>query len=298
MNEPINYLALCLDPVHVGTGGYSLGRVDMSIVREPATGIPKIPGTSLAGVVRAYSELAKAEDNSLPDITEVFGTAEGDQGRQGMLRFYDVEILFFPVSSHLGTVWISTIDTLRRWLRDSITDEEALNLSDSLQDENKVLALKGLDGTKPVNFGWLLLQAEPAQETNSKVHLPKNLKFVKRLVLVSDKLFHHLVNDHLEVRTSVSIDDETGAAKKGALFTYEAIPRGTVMGFEIAVDPRRTGGTTDGEAFRLLQKAFASLKLLGIGGMGTRGFGRMEVLINGEGVPPDQASSEVSNDQP
>jgi CRISPR-associated protein Cmr4 len=128
------------------------------------------------------------------------------------------------------------------------------------------------------------------------VQLPGYLEFVKRLVLVSDKLFHHLVNDHLEVRTSVSIDGETGSARKGALFTYEAIPRGTVMGFEIAVDSRRAGGTPDDAAFDLLKKAFASLKLLGIGGMGTRGFGRMEVLGNSEGLRPDQASTEVSND--
>jgi CRISPR-associated protein Cmr4 len=296
MNEPINYLALCLDPVHVGTGGYSLGRVDMSIVRESATGIPKIPGTSLAGVVRAYAELAKAENNTLPDIIELFGTAEGDQGRQGMLRFYDAEIVLFPVSSNLGTVWVSTIDRIGNWLHDFLADEEGLTLPDSLQDENKVLVLNGLDSAKPVHLGWLLLEAEPVHETSTKVQLPGYLEFVKRLVLVSDKLFHHLVNDHLEVRTSVSIDGETGSARKGALFTYEAIPRGTVMGFEIAVDSRRAGGTPDDAAFDLLKKAFASLKLLGIGGMGTRGFGRMEVLGNSEGLRPDQASTEVSND--
>ena len=44
--------ALALDPIHVGTGGMRLGRVDLSIVREPGTNIPKIPGTSLAGAAR------------------------------------------------------------------------------------------------------------------------------------------------------------------------------------------------------------------------------------------------------
>jgi len=295
MNELIYYIALCLDPVHVGTGGYSLGRVDMSIVREPATGIPKIPGTSLAGVVRAYAELAKSEDASLPDIIELFGTAEGDQGRQGMLRFYDAEIVLFPVSSSLGTVWVSTIDRIRRCLHDFSASEEELTFPDSLQDENKVLVLNGLDSAKPVNLGWLLLEAEPVNKTNKKVQLPGSLEFVRRLVMVSDTLFYHLVNDQLEVRTSVSIDYETGAARKGALFTYEAIPRGTVMGFEIAVDLRRAGETTKDAAFDLLKRAFASLKLLGIGGMGTRGFGRMEVLDKSEGVRLGQRSSEVSN---
>ncbi len=39
MSEPTFYrqqrfLFMTLDPVHVGTGGYRLGRVDLSIVRE------------------------------------------------------------------------------------------------------------------------------------------------------------------------------------------------------------------------------------------------------------------------
>jgi len=49
--------ALALDPIHVGTGGMRLGRVDLSIVREPGTNLPKIPGTSLAGAARAYAAM-------------------------------------------------------------------------------------------------------------------------------------------------------------------------------------------------------------------------------------------------
>jgi len=286
MNEPTRHLALCLDPVHIGTGGYRLGRVDMSIVRDPASGIPKIPGTSLAGAVRAYAELAKAEDNSLPDINEVFGTAEGDQGKQGMLRFYDAEILLFPVSSHLGTVWVSTAERLTEWLDHTSSEGEDLAIPSGVQNENKVLALRGLDAAKPVHLGWLLLETEAVQGATRTIRLSSSLTFVKRLVLVSDKLFYHLVNDHLEVRTSVAIDNETGAAKGGFLFTYEAIPRGTVIGFEVAIDSRRGGSTTEEQTLRLLRKAFATLKLLGVGGMGTRGFGRIEVLNNAPEARP------------
>lgn len=278
MNEPMKYMALCLDPVHVGTGGYRLGRVDMSIVREPATGIPKIPGTSLAGAIRAYAELAKTENSALPSIDGVFGTAEGEQGKQGMLRFYDAEVVLFPVSSHLGTVWISTAERLTKWFPNSLPNGEGLTVPGGLQDENKVLGLKGLNGSKPVHLGWLLLETEAAHGNGTTVRLMPSLAFVKRLVLVSDKLFHHLVNDHLEVRTSVSIDDKTGAAKSGALFTYEAMPRGTVLGFEVAIDSRRGAGISDQEVRKLLTRAFDTLKLLGVGGMGTRGFGRLEVF--------------------
>ncbi|RKY56316.1 MAG: type III-B CRISPR module RAMP protein Cmr4, partial [Candidatus Neomarinimicrobiota bacterium] len=50
-----HYLLMTTDPVHIGTGGYRLGRVDNSIVREPGTRIPKIPGTSLHGAARSYA---------------------------------------------------------------------------------------------------------------------------------------------------------------------------------------------------------------------------------------------------
>ncbi|TDA69368.1 MAG: type III-B CRISPR module RAMP protein Cmr4 [Clostridia bacterium] len=278
MRKPQSYLALCLDPVHVGTGGYRLGRVDMSIVREPATGIPKIPGTSMAGAVRAYAELAKEEDADLPEIDTVFGNTKA----QGMLRFYDVEIVLFPVSSGLGTIWVSTAERLETWLMNGHDSEGDLVLPKEPPLENKVVAVKGITGEKVIQMGWLLVESEDISQPGVKISLPKSLAFVKRLVMVSDKLFYHLVNDHLEVRTSVKINDATGAAETGGLFTYEAIPRGTILGFEVAIDSRRgNGGVNENKLEKLLEKAFAGLKVLGIGGMGTRGFGRIEILKTG-----------------
>lgn len=277
IEKPSKHLAVCLDPVHVGTGGYRLGRVDMSIVREPATGIPKIPGTSMAGAIRAYAELAKEEDSSLPEIATVFGTTEA----QGMLRFYDVELVLFPVSSDLGTVWVSTAERLETWLMNASDSEGHLALPTEAP-EDKVVAVKGLTGEKVIQMGWLLVESEDISQPAVKISLPQSLAFVKRLVMVSDKLFYHLVNDHLEVRTSVKIDDATGAAETGGLFTYEAIPRGTILGFEVAIDPRRgSGGVDENKLKKLLEQAFAGLKVLGVGGMGTRGFGRLEILKTG-----------------
>lgn len=268
MNEPFRYLARCLDPVHIGSGGYRLGRVDMTIVREPATGIPKVPGTSLAGAVRAYAEMAAEEDTTLPEIRIVFGDAAGDQGRQGMLRFYDADVVLFPLISDQGTVWVSTGDRLRAWLYPQVT------ISGPVQDD-RVVVLKGLPKDRLINLGWLLLEVDaPHNGVPDRPDMP----FLTRLAVVSETLFHHLVNDHLEVRTSVEIDDETGAAKSGHLFTYEAIPRGTVLGFELAIDARRGNGIRREDVLRLLGQAFQGLKLLGMGGMGTRGFGRIEVL--------------------
>ncbi len=269
--------AMALDPIHIGAGGYQLGRVDNVIVREPATGIPKIPGTSIAGAIRSYADIANDDvpfDKNKLDIDTIFGTVEG----QGMLRFYDGQILFFPVNSALGTVWITTKELLEYWFDEDGT--VSLPLAETV-DDNKIIALKGINGNNPINIGWLLLEMQKMEEKKEKLNLPDYLDCrLSKIMMVSQKLFTHIVNDNLEVRTSVRIDPKTGAAEDGGLFTYEAMPRGTVIGFEICCDERRgkDNSLNYNNISPLLSKAYNYLKMLGIGGMETRGFGRLEVL--------------------
>ena len=37
----MKYFAYTIDPLHIGSGGYRLGRVDNTIVRDPGTNLPK-----------------------------------------------------------------------------------------------------------------------------------------------------------------------------------------------------------------------------------------------------------------
>jgi CRISPR-associated protein Cmr4 len=261
--EKLRYFAIALDPIHIGSGGYRLGRVENTIVRDPTTDVPKIPGTSLAGVIREYARL-HLEENNGKDTEEKINKFFGDENHQGMLRIHDGQMLFFPVSSIQGTVWITTKEFLEHWLEDTGEDFET-------KDENVVYALKGIDAQNSLNLGWLLLKTVPSRS----ISLPPGLEdFIARAALVSENLFSQIVNDNLEVRTSVRIDPVTGAAEKGKLFTYEAIPRGTVIGFEIVTDKRRYAD----ECKSLISATFPYLRLLGIGGMGTRGFGRVDVF--------------------
>ena len=99
---------LGLDPIHVGAGGTRLGRVDNTIVRDPVTRLPKIPGSSLAGVARAYAAMALDKYDTCagqgisssgsghcgkPDcrICTVFGFAKGQEagGLAGLAAFSD-----------------------------------------------------------------------------------------------------------------------------------------------------------------------------------------------------------------
>jgi CRISPR-associated protein Cmr4 len=284
------YLLLTLDPLHIGDGGSRLGRVDLSIVREPGTRLPKIPGTSLHGAIRKYAAVRykklqcagsgqnkdekkqHCKDPQCP-ICYTFGYLKGqDGGQSGKVSISDGRILLFPVYSLAGPVWITCPGLLSEFgIQAQVTD-------------NKV---KGVVGKKHLNLGWLMLEKED-DTFDLPNHIPDAIK--ERAVLVSDKLFSQIVNSNLEVRTSVSIDPETGAAADKALFTYEAIPRAAILWLDVVEDdfsgnfPEDHAKAKELEHKRPLHVVTAGLKLgemLGIGGMGTRGFGRVR-LLNGE----------------
>ncbi|MDD5688862.1 MAG: type III-B CRISPR module RAMP protein Cmr4 [Caldisericia bacterium] len=286
MNEPKKYFGITLDPVHIGAGGYRLGGVDNTIVREPTTDVPKIPGTSLAGVIREFAtlHLMENDDNCKTKNSEKEkrNCAEekikqyfGEDKRQGMLKFYDGQIIFLPVSSVQGTVWVTTKDLLLCWFGEiKDTQGEKIKIPEKIED--KAYAIKGINSSEPLNIRWLLLETQNITEGKEIILLSELKDFLKRIVIVSDKLFSYIVNDNLEVRTSVRINPETGTAAEGALFTYEAIPRGTVFGFEVVIDKRKENADN---IESLIKATFPYLKLLGIGGLGTRGFGRVEILL-------------------
>jgi len=293
--EVLRYFALALDPIHVGTGGYRLGRVDMSIVREPGTNLPKIPGTSIAGACRTYA--AMQVEGKFPDcagqgqargssgghcgeldcpVCVTFGFAKGESGSfQGLAQFSDARLVLFPVHSLAGPVWITCPGILN-----------GFNLAESILHDRTVRVATGIKTAGRLNLGWLMLNAQN-DFSLAKSQLPGIPDEIRnRAVLVSDKLFGHIVNDNLEVRTSVSIDPETGAAAKGALFTYEALPRGTVLALEITVsDPRyyRIGDkeplqNNRQKAVTVVKNGLRYFETLGVGGMSSRGMGRLRVL--------------------
>ncbi len=314
------YFALALDPIHVGTGGMRLGRVDMSIVREPGTDLPKIPGTSLAGACRTYATMQ--HPNKWPHcagqgqakgayqghcgqhdcpICVTFGFAKGSGNSfQGLAQFSDARLVFFPVHSLAGPVWVTCPSVLKD-----------LGVTETEPGDGEVRVAEGVKVSGRLNLGWLMLTVKDGGLNLGAGKFPDvPPEILNRAVLVSDKMFGHIVNDNLEVRTSVSIDPATGAAAEGALFTYEALPRGSVLMFEVVVsDPRfycingkiplldqdcgsnepasssgeqsaESQAEPDGkqEVKKTVENGLRLFETLGIGGMGTRGMGRLRIL--------------------
>ncbi len=235
------FLIQTIDPVHIGTGGMRLGRVDNSIVREPGTRLPKIPGTSLSGAIRSYSayRYGKRKCSGQKDhcgspscpICYTFGSITGEGEIQksfsGVVSIGDARLLFFPVYSMAGPLWVTSPSTLADFgIKESVSD-------------NKAKMAQGLKEYQNLNLGWLMVEKEGDLILNMpQINLPNPVK--ERIVMISDKLFSQVVNSNLEVRTSVSISPETGAAEEGALFTYEAIPRASFLLMDIVVDDYRS----------------------------------------------------------
>lgn len=300
------YVIMAMDPLHVGTGGYRLGLVDLSIVREPGTNLPKIPGTSLHGTIRSYAaylyDKRRCAGPSLSQgkprhcgglecpICYTFGYVKGvSSGTKGVVSINDAQILFFPVYSMMGPVWVSTVPLVKEYGFTIDLDTESSWTTMNLE-------------SKSINLGWLMVEIKGKAALTLKGSPEWNV-IRDRIVLVPEPLFSQVVNSNLEIRTSVSINPETGVAEDGALFTYEAIPRSTILWVDVVEDDYRgsfpktektfknkddgsEGKDNAGEPLNPpwnspLDVVEAGLHLaehLGIGGMDTRGFGRVRTL--------------------
>jgi CRISPR-associated protein Cmr4 len=214
-------------------------------------------------------------------VCKGFGFSKKDISWQGMIYFSDLNILFFPVFTMYGTRWITTVEKLK---------EAGLNSNNSSPTGNKVFTKNGNEGY--INLGWLYLEVGKQQHP---VSLNNNIQFGnfqlndEDIVIVPDNLFSQIVNSNLEIRTSVSIDPITGAAKEGALFTSEAIPRGTILYGNIRIFDKSSFTGIDDRLEPLpsidslecaLKESKHFFETLGIGGMTTRGFGRLKIKFN------------------
>ena len=369
--KKINIYAQSTDPIYIGTGGYTIGRVDNTIVRDPTTKIPKIPGSSLAGTWRYYvalklqsyfkekfkisknergkfieNKLKELGKNNFEDLKEEgektniikelfkidnkdwilfegnryagikcagqddlptknleemtnektghcghcivcksFGFSKKDVSWQGLSYFSDLNILLFPVHTRFGVKWI----TSKRILNDA-----KINCNNAPNNNDEVLTKNGNEGH--INIGWLYLKINNKHNLNDNI-IPKigNIEIKPEdIIIVPDNLISQIINSNLEVRTSVSIDPITGTAKEGALFTSEAIPRGTIFYGNIRIFNKKSFEEIkdkEGKTNKLkplpttkqIKQALCDSKIffetLGIGGMTTRGFGRLKIEL-------------------
>ena len=287
---------MAVDPLHVGTGGYRLGMVDLSIVREPGTNIPKIPGTTLHGAIRLYAayqynkvQCAGSSISEKPcgdaacPVCYTFGyIKDASSGKRGVVNISDARILFFPVYSLKGPVWVSTPPVLRE-------------CGIQIENTQDVVTSMDIPPNTVINLGWLMVKIVGKTAITLESESEEWNQIKDRIVVVPEPVFSQIVNSNLEIRTSVSISPETGTAEEGALFTYEAIPRSTFLWADVVEDDYWEKFPKTGQTFKkeklphpwntpidVVESGLTLCEHLGVGGMGTRGFGRIRLVTGWE----------------
>jgi CRISPR-associated protein Cmr4 len=299
----VNYYTIALDPIHIGSGSERLGRVDLSIIRESGTNLPKIPATSLNGAARygtavinnkiecagrggSGGEKHCGEINPACPVCVPFGfskTIGKSRSMKGLAHFFDAHILFYPVNTMVGTLWITSPLAL-----------EGVGLNEKFSVPNNCFHTLGNIKTKDaLNFGWLLLKKEEGKGEIDKIKnidkIPPEIK--NNSILIPNNLYSIIINNNLEVRTSVNIDPATGTAEDKSLYTYEAIPRGTIFKFDVLYNSGNNFKIGEEElkddnnqkisSSWIKDKVEFGLKLfstLGVGGLTSKGFGRLKIL--------------------
>lgn len=243
-----------LTPTHVGTG-QAVGLIDQPIARSTATGWPILPGQGLKGVLKsgplkeAYEKNLKAgqsSDDALKnaevELADVFG--HPDKGLGGF-RISEAQLVLFPVRSGFGTYALVTCPLA---LENLATLAELAGLVFDLPqmpagqaDSNGkvpvwVCAKSVLRRGDLVVLDEYDLQPQSdgsvADATAQQLAGLLRLKLedvAKRLAIVTDDLFTHLVRFCTEVRTTTALEVATKRVKRGTLRTAEFVPPYTVF---------------------------------------------------------------------
>ncbi|SHF29116.1 CRISPR-associated protein, Cmr4 family [Marinitoga hydrogenitolerans DSM 16785] len=269
------YILKSINPIHIGTGGVRLGRVDNTIIRKVHSEIPYIPGTALSGALRGYSAI-KVEKASCGGanidkenykslycghddcpICQNFGYTLYGKSKQGNLKINDAEIILFPVKTNYGIMYITTIEMFYKVIdkensKDDIFSEKMRNI---LIDNIYIKDIKVLKEDINIKISDIALE---------------------QIIILDEKMFSYFINKMLEVRTSVSLENHI--AIDGALFTYEAIPENTYFYLEINSKMPFDKKYSKFEISDVINRGFEGIKEFGIGGMTTRGFGSLELV--------------------
>jgi len=311
----ITYYALT--PIHVGAGS-SVSYIDLPVQRERHTSFPIMAGSGLKGVFRALAE----RDREINNIDEIFGPDDGNKG-SSCVAFTDAKILLYPVRSVKNTfAWITCPFVLKRFKEDlESTGKEKEDFSiHKVSDDKIIVASKSPliinNNPKKVGLEEFVFDVDNTQNTDNLInaiskYIPntettknnqnkettettKNNQnkettettqgLSERFAIVSDNVFTDLVNYAVEVRTRIKINQTTGTASGGALFTVEMVPSETIFySLVFADEPKIKNNSNDNSnndtngVINKIKKLIDNNKVIQVGGDETIGLGFVKV---------------------
>jgi CRISPR-associated protein Cmr4 len=284
-----------VSPLHVGVG-QAIGVVDLPIMREKATHLPIVPGSSLKGVMR--DEFADH-----PQQETLFGPPTADAEKKafaGAVAFGDAHLLVLPVRSLVGIcAFVTSPFLLNRYrtaahragrgnlpaVPDVPTDQALVVPECQLLHDKKTLVLEDLD--LPANPSaeaqtWAQALSDALQDADFAAH------FRPRFVILPDEVLGFLADNGTEIRARIAIDDKTKTVRRGQLWYEENLPSETLLFGLLAFDrPRAPAGEERAEPRHDIDTAAAftqhvgAARLIQIGGKATVGRGLVRFLLDG-----------------
>ncbi|MDA3915708.1 MAG: type III-B CRISPR module RAMP protein Cmr4 [Deltaproteobacteria bacterium] len=222
-----------ISPVHAGSG-MSTGAVDLPIQRERHTNWPHVQASAVKGAMRAHFRNYAQKD--IESINQIFGSDKQDkdypgfdQDIPGSISVSDAKLLVFPVRSNIAPfITVTCPAVLKRLQNDLLMAgfSEEIN-HPVIKNNDDAILLNWQCKEKKIIMEDAVVQV--AEETVQVPFLADNFKDIERLVLVSDKLFGHIVSTCTEIQTQIKIDHEKGTAQPGALRYEELLPSDTLL---------------------------------------------------------------------
>lgn len=246
--------------IHSGCG-QSQGAIDLPFSREKATDYPYIPGSSLKGAFRDYSENNNLKDK---DIGEIFGKSDN----AGKLLFSDLRLLLLPVRS-LTTAykWVTCPHILKRLMRDLQRIDKSVEFSKEtyeLTNDKATLFLEEL------SFGKVGDATIDDPSFNTLKGLCGIIKEKEKIVIISDDNFNWFANNALSIQARNVLNDNKTSEN---LWYEENLPPDTLM--YGLLNNRKTDEDTVGTIINAIDKN----AYIQVGGNETVGMGWFHMAV-------------------
>lgn len=251
------YTLRTLTPLHCGIG-QGLNDIDMPTARHAVSGHPIIPSSSLKGVLKDEFKNGKYKQNmDSEDLVALFG-GDGNSDFASAISVGDALLLALPVRSFFGTfAYLASPYTLQMFKNQfermgNLNLPPIPSLTPNANSPDYKVMITNTSVLKSGNNNKVLLEeldlvieaagndlAEKWASVIAKTFFHdeegQNI-FKKRFAIADDNALNFLCDTSLPVDAKISIDENTGTVKEGALWYQETISPETLFTGVTTVD--------------------------------------------------------------
>src|SRR5260221_1641368 len=274
-------LAHAITSVHFGTGD-ALSDIDLPTAREPATGLPIGPGSSLKACLRDLC-------TDPVEAAAVFGPdQQASSDHAGALQLCDLRLACLPVKSLCGIfAWVISPYVIERLNRDrelcglpTLPLPQVAAVDRCLIADGSVLPLPGSTTVVLLDLDLVSKLEKEALAPLSECLSRIAPGIAARLCVVHDAVINFRCRTELQIDARIALDDDTKTVKRGALWYQESLPAETILVTVGSAAPARAVGRTEARIMATLDGLLA--RPFQIGGDATTGRGivRMRRIDN------------------